>query len=185
MGVHIGTSGWSYPAGAGTWNGVFYPAARPRGFDELAYYAEHFDTVEVNSTFYRMPEVDMSRSWLRRTPAAFEFAVKLYQQFTHPDLYLSRPGVSQWDVSQSDLDLVRTGIDPIASTHRLAAVLLQFPASFHAGDDALAYVDWLLGALSQYPLAVELRHRSWSDRAVATREVLAARRSAWVMIDEP
>lgn len=185
MSVHIGTSGWNYPGGSGTWNGVFYPAKRPRGFDELAYYAEHFDTVEVNSTFYRMPEPDMSRSWLRRTPASFLFAVKLYQQFTHPDLYLRRPGVSTWDVSQADLDLFRTGIEPVAAAHRLAAVLLQFPASFQADDDALAYVDWLLAALGQYPLAVELRHRSWSDAAIATRRVLDTRSAAWVVIDEP
>ena len=46
----IGTSGWNYPSGKGTWNGVFYPRARPKGFDELRYYAEHFHTVEVNST---------------------------------------------------------------------------------------------------------------------------------------
>jgi uncharacterized protein YecE (DUF72 family) len=185
MPVHIGTSGWSYPSGVGTWNGVFYPAKRPRGFDELAYYAEHFDTVEVNSTFYRMPEAEMSRAWLRRTPPSFDFSVKLYQQFTHPDLYLTRPGVSNWDVSQGDLDLFRAGIEPIAVTHRLSAVLLQFPASFQAGDDALAYVDWLLAALSGYPLAVELRHRSWSDAAPATRQVLESRHAAWVIIDEP
>src|ERR1041384_6766434 len=52
--LRIGTSGWSYPSGKGTWNGVFYPPARkrPKGFDELAFYAEHFNTVELNSTFY-------------------------------------------------------------------------------------------------------------------------------------
>ena len=52
--VRVGRSGWNYRTGQGTWNGVFYPARRPRGFDELRYYAEHFDIVEVNSTFYRM-----------------------------------------------------------------------------------------------------------------------------------
>ncbi len=58
MRVRVGTSGWSYPSGAGTWNGLFYPATRSaragtKDFDELRFYAEHFDTVEVNSTFYR------------------------------------------------------------------------------------------------------------------------------------
>ena len=53
--VRVGTSGWNSPSGQGTWNGVFYPKPRPKGFDELAYYAEHFDTVEVNSTFYTKP----------------------------------------------------------------------------------------------------------------------------------
>ena len=67
--IHVGTSGWSYPTGKGTWNGVFYPSRRPGRFDELAYYAEHFDTVEVNSTFYRMPEAAHAASWRRRTPA--------------------------------------------------------------------------------------------------------------------
>ena len=69
--VRVGTSGWHYPTGNGTWDGVFYPPKRGRGkaFDELAYYAEHFDTVEVNSTFYGQPRADVSRAWARRTPA--------------------------------------------------------------------------------------------------------------------
>src|SRR5882672_3804434 len=82
--VRIGTSGWNYPSGKGTWNGVFYPKPRPKGFDELAFYAEHFDTVEVNSTFYGQPRVDVSRAWAKRTPRGFEFSVKLYQMLTHP-----------------------------------------------------------------------------------------------------
>jgi uncharacterized protein YecE (DUF72 family) len=185
MSVRIGTSGWNYPSGAGTWNGVFYPAKRPRGFDELAYYADHFDTVEVNSTFYRMPEPDLSRSWLRRTPASFDFSIKLYQKFTHPDLYLAKAGAATWDVSQADLDQFRAGIDPMASTNRLAALLLQFPAGFHNTDAARDYIDWLTRSLSEYPLAVELRHRSWSDDAAATQRMLGAHGAAWVVIDEP
>src|SRR5512134_1368292 len=88
--VRIGTSGWSYPQGRGTWNGVFYPAAARAGrsrFDELAYYAERFDTVEVNSTFYRVPPPAMTASWAKRTPRGFEFAVKLFQKFTHPGMF--------------------------------------------------------------------------------------------------
>jgi uncharacterized protein YecE (DUF72 family) len=164
---------------------VFYPTLRPRGFDELAYYAEHFDTVEVNATFYRMPEPDMSRSWLHRTPASFAFSVKLYQKFTHPDMYLERKGVQAWDVSRADLDQFRAGIDPLADTGRLAALLIQFPSSFHADPDTREYLDWLASALSAYPLAVELRHKSWSDHAAATRALLDARRAAWVLIDGP
>jgi uncharacterized protein YecE (DUF72 family) len=185
MGIRVGTSGWNYPNGPGTWNGIFYPARRWQGFDELAYYAEHFDTVEVNSTFYRMPSPAISARWLARTPAAFEFSVKLYQKFTHPDMYVQRPGVSDWTVTPGDLDEFRAGIDPIAGAGRLAAILLQFPSSFHADEDALGYLDWLLTALSDYPLAVEVRHRSWNDRATEARRVLAAHRAARVRIDEP
>ena len=183
--ILIGTSGWNYATGKGTWNGVFYPARRPRRFDELAYYAEHFDTVEVNSSFYRMPEPGMSQSWVRRTPKTFQFAVKLYQKFTHPDMYLSRDGVTDWDLSRADVDLFRRGIDPLAEAGRLAAVLVQFPPSFHAETETRDYLDWLLEALSGYALAVELRHRSWSDDTADTLQRLQAHQASWVLIDEP
>ena len=185
MSIRVGTSGWNYPQGRGTWNGIFYPARRPRGFDELRYYAEHFNTVEVNSTFYRMPSPGVSESWLERTPPSFEFAVKLYQKFTHPDLYLARGGVKDWTVTAGDLDEFRAGVDPLARAGRLAAILIQFPSSFHASPDTMAYVEWLADALVDHPLAVELRHRSWSDQAGDTRALLSARRAAWVRIDEP
>ena len=183
--IRIGTSGWNYPSGPGTWNGIFYPSTRRRGFDELAYYAEHFDTVEVNSTFYRMPEAPMTAAWVRRTPGTFLFGVKLFQKFTHPDMYLARDGVRDWDLSRDDFDLFRTGIAPIVDSGRLSAVLAQFPASFHRDDDTRAYLEWLLGGLAAYPVAVELRHRSWSDDADGTRRLLGARGAAWVLIDEP
>ncbi len=185
MSVHVGTSGWSYPAGQGTWNGIFYPAKRPRGFDELAYYAAHFDTVEVNSTFYRVPDPAATRSWLHRTPPAFTFSVKLYQKFTHPDMFVARHGTPDWDVTQGDLDQFRAGIDPLATAGRLAALLLQFPASFRAEAETRDYLAWLLRSLADYPLAVELRHRTWSDDATTTHALLAAHHAAWAAIDEP
>jgi uncharacterized protein YecE (DUF72 family) len=183
--ILIGTSGWSYAAGRGSWNGIFYPSRRPRGFDELAYYAEHFDTVEVNSTFYRMPEAPMSESWVRRTPPGFQFAVKLFQKFTHPDMYLARDGVKEWDLSRDDVGLFRSGLHPIAEADRLTALLVQFPPSFHAGAETRDYLDWLLEAFDGYPLAVELRHRSWSDDADDTGRRLNAHAASWVSIDEP
>jgi uncharacterized protein YecE (DUF72 family) len=185
MAVLVGTSGWSYPGGRGTWNGLFYPKPRPRGFDELAYYAEHFDTVEVNSTFYRAPDPVTTREWLRRTPPAFVFSVKLFQKFTHPDMYLAAHGTSDWDVTRGDLDVFRAGLDPLADAGRLAALLIQFPPSFHNGPDTGAYLDWLASALAMYPLAVELRHRSWSDDAGGTHARLAAHGATWALIDEP
>jgi uncharacterized protein YecE (DUF72 family) len=183
--IEIGTSGWNYPAGRGTWNGIFYPTRRGRGFNELTYYAEHFDTVEVNSTFYRMPDPGLTLGWIARTPPAFQFSVKLFQKFTHPDLYLARNGVSDWNLSIGDFDEFRRGIDPLAGAGRLAALLIQFPPSFHADPDTRGYLEWLLDALASYPLAVELRHRTWSDEADATDRLLSARGATWVVIDEP
>lgn len=183
--IRVGTSGWNYPTGAGTWNGIFYPSRRPRGFDELAYYAERFNTVEVNSSFYRLLEPGVSAGWIRRTPPEFQFAVKLYQKFTHPDMYLAREGVRDWDLSREDFDLFRSGLEPIAQADRLAGILAQFPASFHADADTRAYLDWLLSGLRAYPVAVELRDRSWSDDAAATQALLDEHSAAWVLIDEP
>jgi uncharacterized protein YecE (DUF72 family) len=183
--ILVGTSGWSYPSGRGTWNGVFYPPRRPRGFDELAYYAEHFDTVEVNSSFYRPLEPAQAARWAQRTPSRFQFAVKLYQKFTHPGMFLKKSGAAEWDVTRDDLDQARRGLEPLIEGGKLAALLIQFPSSFHAQPDTRAYLEWLLDALAAYPLAVELRHKSWSDDASATRETLAAHRAGWVLIDEP
>jgi len=183
--IRVGTSGWNYPSGAGTWNGIFYPARRTRGFDELAYYAEHFDTVEINSTFYRMPEAPMSQRWIERTPRGFLFSLKLYQKFTHPDMYLARDGVKDWDLTRADIDLFRAGIEPLAAAERLAALLIQFPASFHAEPDTRLYLDWLLEAFAEFPLVVELRHRSWSDAPDETLSLLARREASLAIVDAP
>lgn len=183
--IRVGTSGWHYPAGVGTWNGPFYPKPRPRGFDELRYYADRFDTVEVNATFYRQPEAAMSQKWLERTPDGFLFSLKLFQKFTHPDMYLQRPGASDWDVTGGDIDLFRAGLDPIASAHRLGALLIQFPSSFHATPDAREYVTWLLRAFRDYPRAVEFRHTSWMADDADTVARLDDAGAALVRIDEP
>lgn len=198
--IGIGTSGWNYPRGRGTWNGVFYPPAkrRPKGFDELAFYADHFTTVEVNSTFYGQPRPEVSRDWARRTPAGFEFSVKLYQKFTHPQMFaetvkrslrveeapdsvvdeLARP-------TAADLDAFRRGIDPLAESGKLGALLAQFPASFRSGEATRSYLGTLLRTLAGYRVAVELRHRSWSDNLGDTMALLNAFEAAWVQIDEP
>ncbi len=203
--LRIGTSGWSYPGGRGTWNGIFYPPARqrPRGFDELSYYAEHFSTVEVNSTFYGQPRAEVTRRWADRTPGTFDFSVKLYQKFTHPGMYARavvgslpedvRPAIEASrsvvdelvQPNQTDLDAFRRGIDPLADRGKLGALLAQFPPSFKDGEAEREYLAELLRALSGYRVAVELRHRSWSDRFGEVLALLNAFQAAWVQIDEP
>jgi uncharacterized protein YecE (DUF72 family) len=196
MNLRIGTSGWSYPSGRGTWNGVFYPAAPPasapargagrsRRFDELAYYAEHFDTVEVNSSFYRPPRPETARAWVRRTPPGFEFSLKLYQKFTHPQMFRQATGQVDAAVSRADVDAFRAALDPIAEAGKLGAVLAQFPPSFKNDEPSRAYLAWLLETFRDYPMAVELRHRSWSDELASTLALLNGFGAAWVQIDEP
>ena len=198
--LRVGTSGWNYPTGRGTWNGVFYPPTRGRSkeFDELAFYAEHFDTVEVNSTFYGQPKASVTRSWVERTPDNFEFAVKLYQKFTHPKMYegvlrrsLHAPDGHDEAVRELlaptavDLDEFRRGIEPLASSGKLGPVLAQFPPSFKNSPLTRDYLSLLLAALRDYPVAVELRHATWSDAFGETLDLLNATNAAWVQIDEP
>ena len=201
MGLRIGTSGWSYPSGKGTWNGLFYPATRSvrdgtKNFDELRYYSEHFDTVEVNSTFYGQPRAEVTRSWAQRTPTGFEFSVKLYQKFTHPKMFKeaalkTAPGTggSLLDllakVTRSDVDDFRAGIEPLATSGKLGALLAQFPPSFKDSPESRDYLAHLLRAFAEYPVAVELRHRSWSDAITDTLAMLNGFSAAWVQIDEP
>jgi uncharacterized protein YecE (DUF72 family) len=201
MGIRIGTSGWSYPTGKGTWNGLFYPATRSKRagtdrFDELRFYAEHFDTVEVNSTFYGQPKAEVSKGWVARTPVGFDFSIKLYQKFTHPRMFKdaqlkAAPGAAGLlldllaQVTQSDIDQFRSGIDPLASGGRLGALLAQFPPSFKDTAPSRDYLAQLLRAFGEYSVAVELRHRSWSDNIGDTLSLLNAFNAAWVQIDEP
>ena len=190
MNIRIGTSGWSYPSGEGTWNGVFYPraGARPRGrgkFDELRFYAEHFDTVEINSTFYRTPAPATAASWARRAPPKFEFSLKLFQKFTHPEMFEKTTGADPFDLGKRDVDAFKAAIDPLASAGKLGALLAQFPASFKTDANARGYLEWLLDAFREYRIAVELRHRSWSDQHQETMQLLGERGAAWTQIDEP
>jgi uncharacterized protein YecE (DUF72 family) len=201
MTLRIGTSGWSYPSGKGTWNGLFYPATRSKRagtdrFDELRFYAEHFDTVEVNSTFYGQPRPEITGGWAARTPDQFEFSLKLYQKFTHPKMFReaalkTAPGSEGplldllAQVTSSDIDDFRTGIDPLASAGKLGALLAQFPPSFKDTPPARDYLSQLLRVFGDYRVAVELRHRSWSDAFGDTLALLNAFNAAWVQIDEP
>jgi len=197
--IRVGTSGWNYPGGKGTWNGVFYPASakasagqarttRARGrakFDELRFYAEHFDTVEINSTFYRVPAAATAKSWAGRTPAHFEFSLKLYQKFTHPKMFEQATGGDASTLGQKDVDQFRAALDPLAGAGKLGALLAQFPPSFKNDAESRAYLDILLQHFREYRVAVELRHRSWSDQPVETLQMLGEHGAAWVQIDEP
>jgi len=155
--------------------------------------------VEVNSTFYGQPRAEVTRAWAERTPPDFEFSVKLYQKFTHPGMFKARvarglPADARGDAvaidslarpTDADLDEFRRGIDPLASSGRLGALLAQFPPSFKDVPASRDYLADLLGRFAGYPVAVELRHKSWSDAIGSTLQLLNTFGAAWVQIDEP
>ena len=157
--IYIGTSGWSYPKGKGTWTGYFYPAGK---INELEYYSQFFNTVEVNSSFYRPPNPAYVENWVRLTPRDFLFAVKIWQKFTHPRMYEAATGDAAV-ISQNDVDLFCRSLEPLCNSGKLGALLAQFPPSFRNDRHGQQILSAVLRTFGRYRLAVELRHRSWSD----------------------
>jgi len=178
--MYIGTSGWSYPRGEGTWKGYFYPAGR---IDELEYYSRFFTTVEINSSFYRPPDPGYVYNWVKRVPDGFLFTAKLWQKFTHPKMYKEATG-EEAVIAQSDADLFNRSLEPLVKYNRLGALLAQFPPSFKNDARGQQVLSAVIRTFGEYRLAVELRHRSWSDDE-GTAAFLTENNVAWVQIDEP
>jgi uncharacterized protein YecE (DUF72 family) len=163
--VHVGCSGWSYD----DWRGVLYPEGLPRR-RWLERYAEVFDTVEVNATFYRLQKEEAVEAWADQVPGDFVFAVKASRYLTHMKRLR--------DVSQGLERFWRT-IEPLRRRHRLGPVLWQLPENFERDDDLLGE------ALRQLPPArhcFEFRHPSWFAKAV--RDLLEAHGASLVIGDD-
>ncbi|MDE2058865.1 MAG: DUF72 domain-containing protein [candidate division NC10 bacterium] len=179
--VRIGTSGWSYPRGQGRWNGIFYPA-KPK--NELELYSQVFNAVEVNSTFYRLLDSETARAWVTITPRNFEFAIKVWQKFTHPGMFKKATGAEP-EVTQTDYDNFKRGIQPIAEECKLACLLIQFSEWFARTPQRQDTLSNLLRQFQDYPMAVELRHASWDEHSKETRALLEAFNAGWACIDMP
>lgn len=169
--IRFGVAGWSYA----DWEGVVYPSPRPAGFDPLAFLADYFKVVEINNTFYRIPEPDRVRSWVRRVEnrADFRFTVKLYQGFTH----------SGRDAGAAEAAAFKRALEPLMTRGRLGAVLIQFPYSFHPLSANWKRLEGLLSTFRDYPLVVEVRHRHWVTEGLF--DFLRARKVGFCNIDQP
>jgi uncharacterized protein YecE (DUF72 family) len=168
--IRIGPAGWSYT----DWEKVVYPSHGSR-FDHLAYLSSFFDTIEINSPFYRIPPPTHAKSWVRRVAAnpAFRFTTKVFRGFTH----------EQDAPTASDLDAFRAYLDPLMAGGRLGAVLFQFPWSFRNTPDARERLTSLFGAFADYPKAIEVRHASFQDDDFLA--FLDESNVSWVNIDQP
>ncbi|HWP59652.1 MAG TPA: DUF72 domain-containing protein [Candidatus Acidoferrales bacterium] len=185
--IRIGTAGYSYPGPPPKgWHGAFYPQARGKRIDELEYYSRIFNTVEINSSFYGPPSARMAHAWVTKTPEDFLFTLKLWQKFTHPEKIGQGRSTGRWEpFTQADVDLFKTGIQPLAEAAKLGALVLQYPAGFYCNPENVERLSGTLRAFADYPKAVELRHRSWSDKLGQTRALLEEHGASWVLIDEP
>jgi uncharacterized protein YecE (DUF72 family) len=165
--VRIGCSGWNY---AHWRNGVFYPPRLPP-HRWLAYYAAHFDTVEVNATFYRLPTVKAVQGWVEGSPPGFLFAVKASRYLTHIKRLTDLGGGPTRFYER---------IAPLVASPKLGPVLWQLPATFHRDDERLAQA---LAALPPGRHCFEFRHASWFADEVY--ELLRRHGIALVIGDNP
>jgi uncharacterized protein YecE (DUF72 family) len=159
--IRIGTQGWSYP----DWVGTFYPPGSKQEH-YLPFYAEVFDTVELDTTFYHPPKPSIVRSWARHTPAHFRFAAKVPEAITHT--------ARLFDLGDQMQDFVRA-LEPLGE--RRGPLLVQMPAEFQRDEGTVGLLDrFLAAAPSGLMLAVEFRDRSW--HRPETYALLRARRAA-------
>jgi uncharacterized protein YecE (DUF72 family) len=163
--IRIGCSGWSYPR----WRKVFYPEKLPAR-EHFAFYAQHFNTVELNNSFYRQPTRERFIAWREQAPPGFVFAVKGSRYITH---------IKRLAVEQKSIDLVVDAA--LGLGDKLGPILFQLQANFHL--DLERFERFLVMLPSDRRFTLELRHDSWLVPAVY--ELLRTRRVALCIPDHP
>jgi uncharacterized protein YecE (DUF72 family) len=173
--VRVGPAGWNYK----DWEGTVYPAGLGKSFDALAFIAGYFDTVEINSSFYRPPRPTDAEGWARRVRnnPRFKFTAKAWQRLTHER---KADGTS---TLADDCDAVRRSMAPLAQAGALGALLIQFPWSFRNSPENLEHMERVFRLLSEFPLAIEVRHGSWDREPFY--EFLREHRVAICNLDQP
>jgi uncharacterized protein YecE (DUF72 family) len=174
--LFVGTAGWSYP----DWNNLIYPARRPKNFSELSWISRLFNVVEINSTYYHPQSASASKQWLAQAEhnPRFRFTARIWQKFV-----LGRSQESGVGYSQADIALAKRGMRPLLEAGRLGALLLPFPQSFHYNQGNCDRLFRLLDAFQEYPLVVEIRHRSWNRAEVLAQ--LDSRSAGFANVDQP
>ena len=142
--IHIGCSGWNYAS----WRGVLYPPGCAQR-KWLARYAEEFDTVEVNNTFYRLPSRDAAKGWVQQTPPDFTFAVKSSRYLTH---------MKRLTDMDRGVGRLLERLEPLVGSPKMGPMLWQLPANFRRDDERLGFA---LDHLPPGRHAFEFRHPSW------------------------
>jgi uncharacterized protein YecE (DUF72 family) len=196
--VRIGTCSWADEA----LSKYFYPPKFPAK-ERLAYYAEHFDTVEVDSTYYRLPTESMVQGWAERTPDDFTMHVKAFGLMTrHPvkvealpeDLRDAMPVNERGRVDRPPRELrgevfrrFLETLEPLRSAGKLGGILLQLPPYVVYKERSLEYLEWAREQLGADEMLVEFRHRSWleEENVGETLSFLERIGAAYVTVDAP
>ncbi len=167
MEVYLGTGGYAND----DWVGLLYPEGSKPG-DWLRTYAQHFNAVELNSSFYAIPGVKVFAGMLAKSEGRVRFAVKLHQSMTHTR-----------DAEAGLYTRLRESVAPLREAWVLGPFLAQFPYAFKRTPANLLYLQELAQRFEGEVLAVEFRHASWDRSAV--REALTKAGLAWVGVDLP
>ena len=195
--ILVGTASWSDPGFVERW----YPKGMP-AHARLGWYAEQFEMVEVNSTFYAVPDLRTVERWCAATPNEFVFDIKLHQLFSFhstPAKLLPRPVQRHAQVDSKErvkrteelIDLLlRDFLGPvnlIRSAGKLGVLLLQLSPAFSPRQHELAELEPLLVSLKDYSLAIEFRNRSWAtgEQLEKTRRFLSGHKASFVNVDAP
>ena len=170
--------------------------------DRLAWYAQHFEMVEVNSTFYSVPDARMVERWCRSTPDGFTFDVKLHQLLSRhsTNVKLLPPALQRAaetdakgkvkltpKIEKAMIEQFRQPLEILRGSGKLGALLLQLSPAFSPKMHELSEMEPLLEALAGFRIAVELRNRNWAEgeRLQETLDFLRARSAAFVSVDAP
>ncbi len=166
----VGVAGWSYP----DWKGIVYPKKMGRDFHPLPYLAAVFDLIEIDTTFYRIPDPITVGEWARTTAdfSNFKFSVKLFEGFTHTR-----------KASLIEERNFKRAIEPLIKMNKFFALLVQLPWSFRNIPENKKILDNILKRFYDYPKAVELRHNSWVN--IDTLSFLRERNASFCNIDQP
>ena len=196
--VRIGTCSWADEA----LSKYFYPPGLPAG-ERLAYYAERYDTVEVDSTYYRLPATPMVERWAERTPPGFVMHVKAFGVMTrHPvkvdqlptDLREEAPVDDRGRIERPSREFrgeifrrFREALEPLRATGKLGGILLQFPPYVVPRASSVDYLEWAIDQLDGDLPLVEFRHRDWYDEEhrEETLALLERLGAAHVVVDAP
>ncbi len=167
--IRIGTSGYDYL----DWKGPFYAEEEKRS-NFLSFYSSRFDTVELNFSYYRMPTEKQLSSILERSDPTMDISIKAHESMTHKvDCLTWKESVKTYCES----------ITPLLKADKLAAVLLQFPYSFHYTPEKRQYLDQLIKEMPEIPLVVEFRNSEWLNKRVF--DALRERKVGFCSVDAP
>ena len=196
--IRVGTCSWADE----TLTKIWYPPGIRSGEDRLRYYAEHFDAVEANSTYYRLPDPHAAQLWAERTPAGFTMHVKAFGVMTRHPVKLQQLPTDLRDVPTDDRGRVERpsrefraevfrrfhdALEPLRAAGKLGGILMQFPSYVVFKPQSLEYIEWAQEQLRGDEMLVEFRHASWLDEEhrAETLSFLEDRGLTYVVVDAP